>query len=172
MKKLSTILLAVLILSMFCACAVQEEPVPSETPEPIDYDSLWDAIATVDGYDPMVDVPVAYVPQYYEGLKNADVLGGFMKVAALVSKADEVVVIQLGSAEQAQNLAQGAIAKRLEYKRQEWSMYLPEQLANVEDAIVEVRGDHLIFIVHENAEDILYTIDQFIAPTPEPTATA
>ena len=67
--------------------------------------------------------------------------------------AQELLLVKLSEENQAQSLL-SAVEERLSSQKNIYEGYAPAQYALCENAVIDLKGNYLLFVVHENADQI------------------
>ena len=68
-------------------------------------------------------------------------------------QAEEMLIIKLADTQQAKEV-RTAIEKRLQTQKNAFDGYAPQQFDLCSRAIIDVRGNYVLFVIHENAAEI------------------
>ena len=161
MKRITALLLAVLVLTMACftGCGKEEATV---TVTDATCEELM--IAATEGielpgmmtYDPsMEEAMLSEMTEYfYTGLDLSGLTDFYVGTPMMMVHASEVAIFKPTDAAAAKSV-KAAIDARVESLNNVWSTYLPDQYALVEDHRVVEAGDYIIFVVAADADRIV-----------------
>ena len=111
--------------------------------------------ASVSGHiqsDSMKQDELRYLKKYY-GLNADDYEGVLIYTPATNMSACEALLIKLKSADQSDDV-EAAIQSRIASQDQIFRGYAPEQVELLEQAVVDVQGNYVFYIVDDNAAQI------------------
>ncbi|MBQ9483675.1 MAG: DUF4358 domain-containing protein [Ruminiclostridium sp.] len=93
---------------------------------------------------------------YFDDLKTDSIVDSSYYICASGAYPDEIAIFRFDSADSAKN-AVAAVENRLEYQKSTYKDYTPAEYYKLEDAVIEQRGEWLIYTVtsdNAKAKDI------------------
>lgn len=143
MKKMISLLLAVVLVMSLAACgSKQEEPVS------IDVNALYESYSQ---YMPDMFYPDEMTMMDFLGIDVADCTQYKVAICAEGMRSDEVWLIEAKDAAALENLQQLA-QTRIEAKKDETVSYAPDQYVVVEKAVVLTQGNYLALFISPDVD--------------------
>ncbi len=148
-------------------------PSPTPTPEggPVTADgkvaAAWEAIANTMELPALVDLDDDLLSSLY--YLDASLLEGYVaKIPAMNVHATEFFIARVKEGNM--ETVKAAAEKRQADLQAQWSQYLPDQLALVEDYKLVESGDYLLFCVSDDSDAIVAAFEKAVAEGGEDTA--
>lgn len=89
----------------------------------------------------------------FYGLNASDYEGTALYAPVSNMDAEELLVVKLKDSSQAESV-QAAVEKRLQTQKDSFEGYGIEQFALLEDSVLDVRGNYILYVVHKDADKI------------------
>ena len=102
--------------------------------------------------DHMTQEQVRFLKKFY-GLNAGDYEGVLIYVPGTNMYANEALLIRLSDISQAESV-RAAIEERIDTQREIFAGYAPEQTALLERAVVDVRGNYILYVTDDDADRI------------------
>lgn len=138
LKTLSASLLCLVLMFSFAGCSGESE-------KDIDLDKLSQELLTeVEFKDKLAQIDEAMIAKVY-GIDYAEKAIVYVSSGAT---AEEIALFKLKNSEDAQK-AYDAVNKRLDYQKKSFELYIPEEMIKLDDAVIQLCGDYVIFCVSD-----------------------
>lgn len=121
------------------------------------YDGIMEGLEG-SGLPNTIDMDVNAIENYY-GLTSDDYLEASCHMPMMIVHATEISIFKV-SGSGGEEVVTAGIDKRLSDLDEIWSQYLPDQYALVKNAKTIQNGDWILFVVAENADDIVAGFDE------------
>ena len=147
MKRILALTLsAVLLLALLCACGGNEN---SDTNVTIDINALWDEITALGEMPAMMPLTDDDLNNLY-GIDPADLESYVASVPMMNVHATEFFIAKVKDGKM--DTVKSALQSRQAALDTQWSQYLPDQYALVQNYKLTTRGSYIIFAVSQYAE--------------------
>lgn len=93
------------------------------------------------------------VLRHYYGINASDYEGVLLLVKEGMMEVDELLLVKLKSPEQAETI-EAAVEKRRGERKESFEGYGAEQTRLIEDSVTEIRGNYVLFVIGDNAQQI------------------
>lgn len=145
MKKVISLMLALMLVLSLAACGGKEEETVS-----VDVNALYESYAQYmpDMFEPDVDTLMNFL-----GISVEDCAQYKVAICAEGMRADEVWLIEAKDASSLETLQQLA-QTRIEAKLEETVTYAPDQYVVVEKAVVLTNGNYLALLISPNVDTL------------------
>lgn len=153
-KNLFVALMALVLLASF-GCAAPAEPA-------MDVHAVWTDIEGSLEMPAMMALDAETLGGLYAGLPMDKVAEFEAHIAMMNVHAAEIAIFEATDAKAAEEI-KTALESRQDALEEQWAMYLPEQHALVQEAIVEVEGKYAYLIIGEFAADAKAKIDEALS---------
>ncbi len=154
-KVISIFLVAILILTSFCACGNEKSPadVDNTTEAPVQNISLKDLYDSCTAKMPEMMALDAEMALDFCGINPEDCVEFYVSICADSLKTDEIWLIKATDSDAVSRLSDVANA-RLQAKADESITYSPEQYAVVQKAKIVSSGEYFALIVSPDVSEI------------------
>lgn len=125
----------------------------------MDIHAVWDTMEQEIEMPSMGEIDAETLSSLYPELPMDQVAEYEVHMAMVNIRAAEVALFEATDADAAAAI-KTSVAGRKDALEQQWSMYLPDQYDLVKNAILEVNGKYVIFIVGEFADQAKGIVDQ------------
>lgn len=167
MKKVSIILSVILLIGLFTGCSSTNgnSDNSSSTGSNVTTDEIWNNIEKTinpsgDALPSFMDnVTVDILGQLY-GLVSDDVEQFTLKTPMMNVQATEIFIAKVKPGRM--DAVKEAVAKRQKALDETWNRYLPDQYELVTNYKTAEKGDYIIFVVAEKADEIIKVFEDSI----------
>jgi len=162
MKKAMPVLLLAITLTLLAACgssnngdnaSVDIEALFEEIKETVKADGDEELTGMMDGSLLEADEPMIEMVAGELDISEADIEEGYILASAMNINADEIILLEAKDKEKVGQLEE-KLDDYLEMQHNVWESYLPDQLAKVENTIIQSKGNYIIYITYEEPEKI------------------
>ena len=103
--------------------------------------------------NPRAEKSTGRILKKYYGLNEGDLAAAVLYFPISNMDAEELLIVKLNDASDA-DAVKAAMEDRQQTQIGIYEGYAPEQLALCENAIIDVQGNYILYVVHEDAEKI------------------
>lgn len=180
MKKLTFLIMTGIALFLLAGCAGEEKPeennisaeaiinnIKEHIAKDLEDNGIQDAL--VDGQlqayieadlsqENNSDDPTSAIFIEKMELDTSKLEEGTVLAAAMNINSDEIILLKAKSADDVPALKE-SLEKELAAQTQTWEQYLPDQYEKVQNNIIKVNGNYLLYVTYENPEAIVEIFD-------------
>ncbi|MDR0223185.1 MAG: DUF4358 domain-containing protein [Oscillospiraceae bacterium] len=154
MKRIKTLLLSVIFISLLTSCKPAEDVFASDgvAPEKESKPVSEITAAIIEGGDfPEMTAKTADDLEYKYGLDADGVVEASFYVNPAGTNPDEIVVLKMASADKAAEAAE-FFEKYAQERLKSWRDYLPAEVYKLENAVIETNGDYVVMFICGDGE--------------------
>ncbi|WP_040950838.1 DUF4358 domain-containing protein [Gorillibacterium massiliense] len=159
MKKITLAILATLVLSLVLgACGGNKEAAPDSKVPPKD---MVDKLIQTVEQPAQMELDKTMVEATYHF--NPDLLEAFsIRVPLMNVKTNEIAILKVKSAKDLSAVETG-VKQRAADVQKVFESYLPDQYENAKNYKLVTKGNYVLFVISENADELVKTFDSYFA---------